>query len=166
MVGLITVRPLEEAHLDQVVVLEQAIYDTPWSRRVFEDELRQPGRTYLAAVETDGRLVGYGGMMVVGDEAHITTIAVSEAERGNGLGTRLMMRLANAAVDAGAKHLTLEVRSSNLPAQALYRRFGMAPVGVRKDYYITEDALIMWVTDIDGEEYRQRLDSIGKELDG
>jgi ribosomal-protein-alanine N-acetyltransferase len=71
-----------------------------------------------------------------------------------------MLHLTTAALEAGATSLTLEVRVSNRPAQALYQRFGMAPVGVRKLYYRDEDALIMWVHDLDGDEYRARLDKI------
>jgi ribosomal-protein-alanine N-acetyltransferase len=75
-----------------------------------------------------------------------------------------MLRLVSAALEAGARSLTLEVRVSNAAAQALYRRFGMAPVGVRKAYYVDEDALIMWAHEIDSDEYAQRLDAIAAEL--
>jgi ribosomal-protein-alanine N-acetyltransferase len=69
-------------------------------------------------------------------------------------------------VAAGATSLTLEVRVSNQRAQAIYRRFGMAPVGVRKRYYQDEDALIMWVHDLEGEDFAHRLDEIAASLDG
>ncbi|MDH3518576.1 MAG: ribosomal-protein-alanine N-acetyltransferase, partial [Acidimicrobiia bacterium] len=71
-----------------------------------------------------------------------------------------------AALAGGARSLTLEVRSSNKAAQALYRRFGMAPVGVRKQYYRDEDALIMWAHEIDGDDYTARLDGIRSSLIG
>ncbi len=75
-----------------------------------------------------------------------------------------MLELADAALAANAAHLTLEVRVSNLAARRLYERFGFEPVGVRKNYYRTEDALVMWATDIDTPEYRDRLDAIREEL--
>jgi ribosomal-protein-alanine N-acetyltransferase len=75
-----------------------------------------------------------------------------------------MLNLAEIAVESGATSLTLEVRISNLQAQALYKRFGMAPVGVRKRYYRDEDALVMWVHDIHGEEYQNRLEEIEQGL--
>jgi ribosomal-protein-alanine N-acetyltransferase len=75
-----------------------------------------------------------------------------------------MLELATAARLAGASSLTLEVRVSNRNAQALYSKFGMAPVGVRKLYYRDEDALIMWVHDIDSSLYAERLDAIREEL--
>jgi ribosomal-protein-alanine N-acetyltransferase len=71
-----------------------------------------------------------------------------------------MLALAEEARRAGAKSLTLEVRASNKNAQSLYTKFGMAPVGIRKRYYRDEDALIMWVHDIDRQEYEERLESI------
>jgi ribosomal-protein-alanine N-acetyltransferase len=70
------------------------------------------------------------------------------------------------ALELGSRHLTLEVRVGNEPAIALYRRFGMAPVGVRRNYYpeTGEDALVMWVRDIDSPTYDQRLAAIEASL--
>jgi ribosomal-protein-alanine N-acetyltransferase len=102
--------------------------------------------------------------MEVGDEAHITTVVVDPQHRGGRVGTRLMLQLVGAAVERGARSLTLEVRVSNAAAQALYRRFGMAPVGLRKRYYSDEDALVMWAHEIDSPEYAARLEEIRREL--
>ena len=71
------------------------------------------------------------------------------------MATRLVLELVERSLDEGARHLTLEVRVSNHGAQRLYNRFGLAPVGVRKHYYRDEDALIMWVTDVDRPDYRR-----------
>lgn len=163
MISQITMRPLEADDVEAVAAVEAVVYPQPWSRAVFDDELAQANRTYLIA-ETEGAVAGYGGLMVVGPEAHITTLVVAPERRGLGLGTRIMLGLVEAAVDAGATSLTLEVRASNVEAQAIYRRFGMAPVGVRKNYYRTEDALIMWAHDIATGAYRQRLDQIREGL--
>jgi len=149
-------RPMTPADIDTVAVLERTTYPQPWSEQVFRDELAQPNRVYVVA-EEEGRVVGYAGLLLVVDEAHVTTVAVEEMQRGRKVGTRLMLSLIEQARAAGARHLTLEVRVSNRPAQELYRRFGMAPVGVRKNYYQTEDALIMWANDIDGALYADRL---------
>lgn len=154
-----TICPLAPEDLDAVVELERATYSTPWSRAVFEDELAQPGRIYLVARDERG-VAGYAGLLVVGEEAHVTTVAVAADRRGRLIGTRLMVELVSQVIDAGARHLTLEVRPSNTGAQALYRRFGMAPVGVRKNYYPDEDALIMWVHDIDTPDYAALLADI------
>lgn len=161
---MITLMPMTADDLQAAVDLETRTYSTPWSTQVFADELAADGRVYLKAMDADGRLVGYAGMMLVGEEAHITTVVVDESHRGGRVGTRLMLELVAKAVVAGAHSLTLEVRVSNDSAQALYRRFGMAPVGVRKRYYVDEDALIMWVHDIDSDAYQARLEEIRREL--
>lgn len=156
----ITLAPLTADDIDAAVELESRTYSTPWSEQVFRDEIMAPDRTYLKAEDAEGRLVGYAGLMTVGDEAHITTVVVDRSRRAERLGTRLMLELVDDARQGGAGSLTLEVRASNAAAQALYRRFGMAPVGLRKRYYVDEDALIMWVHDIDSPEYGARLDEI------
>lgn len=156
--------PMAVEDLDEVVALESRSYATPWSEQVFRDELGAENRSYLKAVDDSGRLVGYAGLMEVGKEAHITTVVVDDEHRGGRIGTRLVLELVTGAIGRGASSLTLEVRVSNAAAQALYRRFGMAPVGVRKDYYVDEDALIMWVHDIDSPDYLARLHEIQGEL--
>lgn len=159
-----TLAALTSDDVGPAAALEARTYPTPWSEQVFHDELAAEGRRYIKAVDDTGALVGYGGLMMLGEEAHITTVVVDEAHRGGRIGTRLMLDLVEAAIRSGSHSLTLEVRVSNAAAQALYRRFGMAPVGVRKRYYVDEDALIMWVHDIDSPEYSQRLGGIREEL--
>lgn len=156
-------RSMTADDIDAALGLEERVYAQAWSRQVFTDELDQPTRRYLVA-DVAGSLAGYGGVMLVGDEAHITTVVVDPLHRQSRIGTRLMLALVDKALGAGAKALTLEVRVSNEAAQALYRRFGMAPVGVRKQYYRDEDALIMWVHDIDGGDFLTRLAEIRETL--
>ena len=163
MMATSVLRRMTEDDIEGAAALEARVYPQAWSTAVFRDELGQPSRRYLVA-EVDGVLAGYGGVMVTGEEAHITTVVVDPARRQERLGTKLMLALVDLARESGADSLTLEVRTSNHAAQALYRRFGMAPVGVRKQYYRDEDALIMWVHDIDGEEYSERLAGIREEL--
>ncbi len=160
---MIEIVPLTADCLNEVVAIERQVYPMPWGEQTFLDELAAPHRTYLAA-RVDGEVVGYAGMMLVADEAHITTVVTRPERRQKGVGTRLMLRLASGAVEGGARSLTLEVRSSNRAAQGLYRRFGMAPVGVRKNYYVSEDALIMWVHDLNSPEYGERLAKIAAGL--
>ena len=162
VVGFV-IRMMTEADIAACLKIEEATYNVPWTEGIFRDELVAAGRTYLVAEGPDG-IAGYGGLMVVLPDAHITSVTVDAAWRGRNIGTRLMLELASAARSAGAASLTLEVRVSNRNAQALYNKFGMAPVGVRKGYYRDEDALIMWVHDIDGDLYQERLDSIRAEL--
>lgn len=157
------IRPMHDADISASLRIEEATYPHPWTEGIFRDELTAAGRTYLVAEGSDG-IAGYAGLMVVLPDAHVTSVTVDPALRGRMVGTRLMLELATSARAAGAKSLTLEVRVSNRSAQALYTKFGMAPVGVRKLYYRDEDALIMWVHDIDGDDYGERLDAIRNDL--
>lgn len=159
----LNVRQMAEEDVERVTVLEEQAYSQPWNAHIFVEELRQPSRTYLV-IEDAHSVLGYAGLMVVGDEAHVTTVVVHPERREDKLGTRLMLGLAAEAIERGAKSMTLEVRASNEPAQRLYRRFGMAPVGVRKKYYQDEDATIMWVHDIDGHEFAARMTEIEESL--
>lgn len=155
----ISFRPMVDGDIVTVLDIERRTYPEPWSEGVFRDELRQPSRVYLVA-EVEGELIGFAGLMLVAEDAHVTTLAVDNAIRQRGVGTRLMLELVAAGLDRGARNLTLEVRATNEGAQRLYNRFGMSAVGVRKHYYRDDDAVIMWVTDIDQPEYGERLDEI------
>ena len=154
-VRTMVIRPLTIDDLEAVVALEAANAPNPWSEGVFQDELAAENRIYLAA--DDEGLVGFAGVMVLSDEAHVTNLLVEPDRRRQGIGLELMKSLVEASVAAGARHLTLEVRSRNEAARALYARLGLAPVGVRKGYYGNDDALILWAHDIDAEEYREGL---------
>jgi len=165
--GAVRIGPLRRRHLRAVVRIEEAAYPRPWSSTLFLSELAQrSSRRYT--VGTIGPLVvGYLGLMVVEDDGHITTLTVDPGWHHRGIGTVLLLDAARAAPGLGVRHLTLEVRVGNDPAQALYRRFGFAPVGVRQNYYAEtgEDAIIMWARDIDTPAYADRLRAIADGLD-
>lgn len=160
-----TIRTMRRRDIPAVAGLEKEIYEQPWSPRVFFDELSLDTRAYVVATGADGGIIGYGGILIVETDAHITTIAVAPEARGRKLGKRLMIALVDRALAGGARHLTLEVRVSNASAQSLYELFGFTPVGRRKNYYKTEDALVMWATDIDTDEYARRLEGIRDALE-
>jgi ribosomal-protein-alanine N-acetyltransferase len=143
------------ADLDEVVALESASQPRPWSEGIFRDELSAENRVYVIA--EDDRLVGFGGIMVLEDEAHVTNLLVAADRRGRGTGRRMMVSLIESAIDAGARHLTLEVRKENMAARALYAGLGLAPVGIRPDYFGDDDALILWAHDIDDPRYLKGL---------
>lgn len=114
----------------------------------------------------DTPIVGYGGLWLTVDDAHITTIAVEPAQRGKGVGELLLNALIDHAYELGARQITLEVRVSNLSAQHLYLKYGFQPAGTRTRYYTDngEDALIMWTDPIDAPEYKARLSELRKLL--
>lgn len=151
-----TIRPMLMEDLGDVATLEQSHQPKPWSEQVFRDELAAENRVYVVAEES-GAVIGFGGVMVIGDEAHVTNLLVAADRRERGTGRALMVELIEAAIARGARHLTLEVRKENEAARSLYSRMGMAPVGIRPRYYGDEDALILWAHDIDTPGYRESL---------
>jgi ribosomal-protein-alanine N-acetyltransferase len=107
----------------------------------------------------DGRLAGYLGLMLVDTEAHVNTIATAPQAEGRGVATALLVDGIRAVVARGVRDVTLEVASRNERAQRLYGRFGFAPVGIRRGYYPKsgDDAVVMWVRDVDDPAYEDRL---------
>jgi len=161
----VKLRAMRKADLAAVVALEQACFAEPWAKRSLVEELAQPGRVYMVARTRGGEVVGYGGMSVLGEDAHILTLAVAPAHRRHGIGTRLVAELASAALESGVRHLTLEVRPSNVEALALYVGFGFESAGRRKGYYRNEDAIVMWSTDIDRPAFRRHLAEVMGEVE-
>jgi ribosomal-protein-alanine N-acetyltransferase len=159
----LVIEPMRRRHLKGIMAIEPRVYPRPWSASVFIDEIdmaHRGQRVYIVA-KLRGQLVGYAGMILGVDEAHVTNIAVEPQRHRQGVGRRLMVHLARAARAKGYKAMTLEVRVTNVGAQAMYRKFGFAPAGIRKKYYEqTEDAIVMWANDIDTPAYAERLDRL------
>ena len=158
----LTCRPLVASDLPAVMEIEAAAFVKPWSAALFADELVQPSRRYIAA-EAGDSLCGYGGIMLVGEDATVLTLAVAPAWRELGVASRILLELIDVAREDGAGHITLEVRESNLAALDLYAKFGFQTAGTRKRYYGTEDAVVMWAVDIASPEYQQRVTEIREE---
>jgi [ribosomal protein S18]-alanine N-acetyltransferase len=116
-------------------------------------------------------IVGYAGIWVMTDEAHVTTIASHPDVRGRGVGEVLLLALIHRAIEVGARWMTLEVRASNAIAQALYRKYTFKEMGVRRRYYSDngEDALVMWTDALDSETFDKALEQnerkLGQKLD-
>ena len=141
-----TIRAAERRDVPALVRIEDEAFPEPWTRAMLLDEIsRLESRRYSVAEEA-GRIVGYVGLMFVADEVHVNTLATTPGEEGRGIATSLLDEALGAARERGALRATLEVAVSNERAQSLYRRFGFAPVGVRKRYYerTGEDALVLW----------------------
>ena len=155
----VEILPMRRAHVRAVLEIERAVYARPWSAALFFSELAQPkSRHYVIAV-LDGTVIGYGGVMVHADEAHITNVAVEPDLHHRGVGRALMVNLMRMSRERGANTVALEVRVSNWPAQRLYAWFGFRPIGVRKNYYAEsgEDALVMMVRDVQGGDVAARV---------
>lgn len=166
----IEIVPMRRRHVPGVVRIERQVYPTPWSASLFLRELGAARRVYRVARRVGrGEVLGYAGVIVVADEGHLATVAVDPAWHRHSIGARLLLDVTHGAIDEGAGAMTLEVRASNSAAQAMYRRFGYQPVGVRKNYYSDgggEDAIIMWAHDVTDTAYLERLARIGSQLPG
>lgn len=134
-------------HLNQVLAIETRSFPIPWSHRAFMFEVTENDFAFYIVALVDEKVVGYAGMWIVLDEAHITNVAVHPELKGRGVGRALMTELLGRAVVLGAVRITLEVRVSNQVARSLYKSLGFAEKGLRKKYYSdnNEDAIIMWL---------------------
>lgn len=138
---------MEITDIDQVVDVEKAAFYSPWSEDIFYQEIVDNQFAHYFIVEIDEIIVGYAGLWVIIDDAQITNIAITPGYRGHKLGEKLFGFTMKQAIRLGSKRLSLEVRVSNIIAQRMYRKFGLVPGGLRKNYYIDnqEDAIVMWV---------------------
>ena len=159
--------PMTADHLPEVMAIDAQCYPIPWSREVYESELSRTGDRFYVIAYPD-RVAGHAGVAFEESEAHITTVTVSPDCRGQGIGARLFLALALAACRRNTS-LALEVAADNPAAQALYRRFGLAPVGIQRGYYksmgMSPDAVVMRADNIQQPDYVDRLTKIAVELD-
>lgn len=140
----VTICPMTEADIDDVLAIESASFSHPWNRTHFLDELKSPYSFPLTAFDGNGQLVGYICPMLLLDEGHILDVAVDSRFRGCGLGRMLVERVLSFCRDGGAEFVSLEVRASNSTAIGLYRRLGFVETGRRPRYYQDgEDAILM-----------------------
>ena len=143
----VLIRKAEPRDAAALAELDLLCFAHPWSLDSFEQELcRNRLALYIVAEDEKETLIGYAGVWIIVDEGHITNIAVHPDARKNGVGTRLLEKLISLSEEIGARSHTLEVRPSNIPALALYHKFGFTEAGRRKGYYEDngEDALILW----------------------
>lgn len=142
----ISVREMTLNDLDSVLDIENISFTTPWTRESFEKEIKNNQLAKYLVIEYDNRIIGYGGMWFIIDEAHITNIAIQREFRNKKLGSFLVRAMIEYAEGLGIHRMTLEVRESNIPARRLYEKLGFSPCGKRPKYYQdnNEDAIIMW----------------------
>lgn len=137
--------PMTEARLPEVVAIEAAAYDHPWTRGNFADSLRSGYQAQLLCA--GDTILGYFVAMKGVDEVHLLNITVAPAWQGEGWGRVMLDALALWARAQGTQWLWLEVRTTNLRARQVYQRYGFRRVGERKNYYPAfngrEDAIVM-----------------------
>ncbi len=139
--------------------IEAASFTTPWPSFAFQQELETNRLARYIVARSGDEILGYAGLWLMVDEAHITTFAVAPDHRRSGVGQAMLLHLLGLAESVGASVATLEVRVSNTPAQRLYQKYGFRPVGVRTRYYTdnNEDALIMTTDELTSREMRRRV---------
>lgn len=132
-----------EAHLADILKVEQECFSSPWSEKMFKEELAGKFSHYYVAI-VEGHAVGYMGMWSLSGEGHITNVAVARDYRRKGIAKALISHFTEIAKRENLEFMTLEVRASNTPAIALYKSFGFTEAGVRKKYYDNkEDAYLL-----------------------
>jgi [ribosomal protein S18]-alanine N-acetyltransferase len=154
-----SIRPMTTSDIAAVTRIERASFSTVWPADAFYNELSTNKLAhYFVGTVNDG-IVAYGGMWVIMEDSHVTTIAVDPEHRGRRYGEIVLLHLIDAAIERGAAWMTLEVRESNAVAQQLYRKYGFTTVTMRTGYYSddNESALIMWAGSLRSELYRNRL---------
>ena len=114
--------PMRRAHIRNIMPIEQQVYPRPWTAQVFVEELEQEraGKRHYLVGTIGNELVGYGGLLYVEQDAHITNVAVHPMWRSRGIATELLLDLAWEAHRRGCAAMTLEVRHTNMSAQKLY----------------------------------------------
>jgi len=141
--GQLHIRRMGLRDLSAVVALEKATFAAPWRSGAYSRAVADPHHNFFVA-EIDGRLVGYGGLWVEENRAHIAKIAVREGHRRRGIGMAMLQHLLDHARRLGLSEAYLEVRRGNLAAQDMYRRAGFRFERVQANAYSNdgEDALI------------------------
>ncbi len=155
----VVIEDMRVEDIPAVQIVENASFPLPWPANAFRHELTQNKNAHYLVAKEGEQIVGYAGLWLSLDEAHITTFAVLPEYRRRKIGERMLIAIFERAEKLGAEWLTLEVRASNLPAQRLYEKYGFRPAGIRRRYYSdnNEDAIIMWTERLRDRGVRERI---------
>jgi len=161
-----SIERMVDADVRDVMRIEQQSFTTTWPANAFYQEIRDNKLAHYYVGRINGAIVAYGGIWVILEDSHITTIAVDPGHRGRRYGEAMLVRLLDEAIARGATWMTLEVRESNDVAQALYRKYGFTTVSTRRGYYSdnNENALVMWAGNLKSEIYENRLRALRSAL--
>lgn len=162
-----TIERMASSDIAAVTRIERASFATVWPSDAFYNELSTNKLAHYFVGRLHERIVAYGGIWVILEDSHVTTLAVDPEYRARRFGELLLLRLIDEAIERGAAWMTLEVRESNTVAQRLYRKYGFTTVTMRTGYYSddNESALIMWAGSLKSELYRNRLKVLRKRFE-
>jgi len=154
----IHIERMQSEDAETVAELDEKCFPTPWSVGAFLNEVNNPSAYYVVA-RAKGSIVGYAGMWLIMDEAHITTFGVDPEFRRKKIAERMLVHLLDEAIHRGIRRITLEVRRHNQAAQNLYGKYRFHVVAIRKGYYTNnnEDAFVMWVDDLWNTDFLKTL---------
>jgi ribosomal-protein-alanine N-acetyltransferase len=146
---------MRQEDLPRVMEIERECFPKPWSESAYLTEISNRSAYYIVGC-IDSQVVGYAGVWMIMDEAHITTLGVAGTHRRQRIAEQLLIDLLDEALRRGARRATLEVRQSNEAAQALYRKYDFTPAALRRGYYTDnrENAVVMWVDNITAPEFQ------------
>ncbi len=167
----LTISRMSQSDIRAVMRIEARSFSTSWPPSAFASELsdNKLAHYFIGRVgdPRTGVIVAYGGIWVILEDSHITTIAVHPDWRGRKYGEELLVHLLHEAIERGASWITLEARESNVVAQNLYKKYGFTIVSTRRAYYSDngENAVVMWAGHLRGDLYRNRLTTLTRELD-
>jgi ribosomal-protein-alanine N-acetyltransferase len=168
--GPLSIVPMQPPDVRAVMRIESLSFTTSWPPSAFHSELNDNKLAHYyvgrAGDPQSGPIVAYGGIWVILEDSHVTTIAVHPDWRGKKYGEQVLVRLLREAIERGAAWITLEARESNLVAQNLYRKYGFVTVSTRRAYYSDngENAVVMWAGNLRGELYGNRLSALERRL--
>jgi len=157
---------MRTADIGDVLRVEALCFSTTWPRNAFHNEITDNKLAHYFVGRCEDDIIAYGGLWVILEDAHITTVAVTPSYQGQGYGERMLIHLLDEAIERGASWITLEVRESNVTAQKLYKKYGFSVVNTRRGYYSDNDenALVMWAGNVKGTVYRNRLATLKEGL--
>ena len=136
------IKDFSNAFIDDIIEIENESFERPWTRAMFESSAKNPAVCFKVARE-DGRTAGYCIYWIAGGDTEILNIAVAKEFRGRSFARNMLALAEEMSKEAGSGAIFLEVRESNKAAVNLYLSSGFEKTGIRKKYYITEDAVLL-----------------------
>ena len=135
--------PMDEGHLDEVLLIEESYSANPWSRELFSREFNSRF-SYNFVLKYDNEIAGFSNFWMLFEVVELNNIAVKDKFRGRGFGSYLLQFIIEASRVFNAKKIFLEVKENNFPAIMLYEKKGFVNIGIRKKYYSDgKDAILM-----------------------